>query len=1040
MGGKTISMSATKIEAIKIQSSVYGAVIPLVYGVTRISGNLLWYGNFEAIPHIEPQPSSGKGGGVKINNQTYSYVADVMMGLCRGLITGVPRIWKAKELHFGGYPASAFVTVAETWNSVASPYTYTPSHNVSAVQLVQVRNTTIGGRFVVPYYTSLSTPDNYTFNGTVFKFNPSLAGETVRMTYTYLGPDANFQDALVELGLSFIPGGIGQAEWGALATIAANQRLNYSGLAMVVGQDYLLGDGGQIENHMFEVQAPLAYSISTSIADCDPADFLADILVNSSGGAGFPQTHLADLTNYSNYCRSAGLLFSPALTEQQTAIDVINTTMRATNSAAIWSEGQLKIVPFGDTAISGNGRSYTPDNTPIYDFIDPENPILIVEKAAADRYNHIRIEWLNRGDWDSQHHFFMGGYDVEVMEAKDQADIDANGLRSSDIIQMHWICDQTVARSVCQILMQRSLHIVNTYTFRLPWSFVLLEPMDLVTLTDATLGLDKYPVRITSIEEDNEGTITVEAEDFPLGVAHASLYGSPAGATTVLDRNVDPGDAVAPVIFEAPGELTQNGLEVWVAATGLGAHWAGCDVYASIDGWSHYRYMGRINGGSRYGTLSGSCGASGNIPVVINRGALYNGSAADAQALNTLCYIGGTEEFFAYQTANLTSALHYTLTGTVVRGQYGTTAASHSAGATFVRVDDMIAKSGPLDLGYVGREISIKLCSFNEYGGGLQGLEDVDPYTYTITGVRRYGNAGAAALLEIENVGDDGLLTVTEKIQVIKDRQILVDEHSNIDSTATTLGITTQKTDYDTYYTALINYLASLSPAYDDLTQDTTIVRATWNQAWENCYYYRQVLLNKISTEAAKRADWPTVTGKPALFRAVSKGFSDVSAPVSAGLYNGDTGASLYSAAYSYQLVRIRRSDGAITFNARYDIYTSGLTAANQLAADLNASDNTSIVVVFTYDEPQTNRLLGNLPAAMYRCGASSAVFGSSQFKFRAGLRAGGRLRDIQRRHRQFDQCVDRRRLLPLRGRSPRCHGHVLDAAESGRLRLHRGQ
>jgi hypothetical protein len=58
--------------------------------------------------------------------------------------------------------------------------------------------------------------------------------------------------------------------------------------------------------------------------------------------------------------------------------------------------------------------------------------------------------------------------------------------------------------------------------------------------------------------------------------------------------------------------------------------------------------------------------------------------------------------------------------------------------------------------------------------------------------------------------------------------------------------------------------------------------------------------------------------------------------------------------------------------------------AAGTLAADLNATDSSHIVVVYSYDEPQTNRLNSGLPAAMYRCGASRAVFGSSRFQYRS--------------------------------------------------------
>lgn len=53
------------------------------------------------------------------------------------------------------------------------------------------------------------------------------------------------------------------------------------------------------------------------------------------------------------------------------------------------------------------------------------------------------------------------------------------------------------------------------YRFKLGWKYALLEPMDIVLLTDATLGLAEAAVRITQIEEDDNGELTVTAEEIP---------------------------------------------------------------------------------------------------------------------------------------------------------------------------------------------------------------------------------------------------------------------------------------------------------------------------------------------------------------------------------------------------------------------------------------------------------------------------------------------------------------------------------------------
>ena len=49
LSGAAQASQPTAIKAIKIQTSTYGAVIPLVYGTARITGNLIGYYDFSAI-------------------------------------------------------------------------------------------------------------------------------------------------------------------------------------------------------------------------------------------------------------------------------------------------------------------------------------------------------------------------------------------------------------------------------------------------------------------------------------------------------------------------------------------------------------------------------------------------------------------------------------------------------------------------------------------------------------------------------------------------------------------------------------------------------------------------------------------------------------------------------------------------------------------------------------------------------------------------------------------------------------------------------
>lgn len=722
-GSQTISTSDTRIEALKLQSSAYGVTIPVAYGVTWLKGNLLWFGGFQAIPHTT-ETNAGKGGGVKTQHTTYTYSASVAMGLCHGQITGVPRIKRGKKLYEGGVLPAQVITVSETHFVPAAPHQITLLHAANYTAIVQAMsdwNSDGGG------VSPLSQGWDYSVANGVVTFQPTWQGRAITITYQYT-EGALELTALQELDLTFKPGALGQSVWSHLSTSHPTEAIGYSGLAYVAGQDYDLGTGAQVENHLFEVQAPMAYHLGPDVPDVDLALVVQDICTNSRYGGG--AQCLDAMQDWSDYCVATDTLVSPAIEEQTPLHEVVTLATKLGNAEPVWSGGRLKIVPYSDAPATGNSRTYTPNTTPVYDFDDDsyivdgaEPPVRMERKEPSQRYNHVRVEYRNRGK----------EYAIEIAEAKDQADIDATGLRSMPIVRAHWICRSDTARQVAQTMMQRALYVVATYQWKASINFCLLEQMDLVTLTDPVLGLSKWPVRITEVEEGEDGEVLFTAEDYPAGVVSATQYPSQAGSGYIANYRVLPGSVAAPVIFELPGDLAASGLEIAVAARGASAAWGGCRVWVSMDG-TQYRQVGIIEGGSRYGALTGAV-SGGVMPVVINGGQLLSGTAADAAALNTLCYVGGSApEFLAYQTATLTGANTYNLGG-LVRGAYQSNGASaHAGGDPFVRVDDAIARSGAIDRGYIGKTIYIKCTSFNLFGASEESLADVSAYSYTVTG------------------------------------------------------------------------------------------------------------------------------------------------------------------------------------------------------------------------------------------------------------------------------------------------------------------
>lgn len=538
--------------------------------------------------------------------------------------------------------------------------------------------------------------------------------------------------ALAQAGLSVALGAIGQTPWGYLTTNFPGQAIGYSGLAYVYASDYALGSGGALANHSFEVVTSIRV---VGLDDANPKDIVTDFL----GGVPFWVSGLiADLTDYGNYCLAAGLLLSPVIEDQRTASDFLQEILQATNSDAVMGDGQLKIVPYGDTAMTGNGVTWTPNLTPIYDlsethFIPPsrgEDPVEVDLSRPADAYNYVQVEFLDRA----------ANYNTNVQPGVDQGAVDQFGrLQNQSPYSLHSICDAAVASRVAQLIVQRTANLRATYRFKLPANFGLLQPMDLVTLT--TGSLNRVLVRMTKADEvvGPEGvadSIDCEAEQMLVGTAHAAEYSRQVPGGFVPDQNVDPGPVTDSALICPPRQLTGGDLEVWVGAAGLNSTWGGAEVWTSVDGTAYAR-AGVVTAAARIGTAPGGV-ATGTDPdsthtlsidLSTSQGQLLPATQAEVDAAVTLFILDS--ELMAYRDAVLASAYVYAL-GYLRRGLYGTTPAAHSAGAKFVRLDDSILRI-PYDSQQAGTTLHVKLLSFNQFGNALESLADVTAQSIVLT-------------------------------------------------------------------------------------------------------------------------------------------------------------------------------------------------------------------------------------------------------------------------------------------------------------------
>lgn len=640
-GGQTISTTTPVIAGFRVQSSAYAGAIARIFGKTRVAANLMWYGDFTAIPHTTTTSSGGggKGGGeVTQSNTTYTYTAASLLLIGRGVINAVPRVWRDKE-----------------------------------------------------------------------------------------------QTTLAALGLSLYTGSPAQTPFPHLSTNHPAEALAYRGLAYVASAALDLGDNASLGNHTFEVEGELPFS--ATIKDANPRDVLEALLLE----AGLDGDFIGNLGAFSDYCVANGIFIAPAYTQQQSAAEAIATLARIGNAEVVCSEELIKLVPYSDQAASANGATYTPDVAPLFEFTDDDflsdngdSPVQFEDDDTSDAFNIVTVQYYNRAK----------DYAEDVVQARDDDHIALYGERPMDPITLHEIVDTDVARAVAQVELQRQLYYRMRYRYSLgPGKADLLEPMDVVAITNAQLGLDALPVRILEIEEiedEERDGFRFYVREFPAGVGAAVVYPSESGLGYTVDYNIAPGNALPPVVIEPPVELTTTGLELWIGVTGpADSKWGGAHVWVSLDG-STYKRIGTARAPARIGHLTGSLAAGSSGPAALQLdglgGAMNSATPAEAEALATLLYIAGaTPEYIAYEGATLTGANAYSLT-TLTRGAYGSHDSAHASGATVARVDAAIVKGDPLDLDWIDRTVYVKLQSYNIFGGGTQELADLTPHAYTISG------------------------------------------------------------------------------------------------------------------------------------------------------------------------------------------------------------------------------------------------------------------------------------------------------------------
>jgi hypothetical protein len=103
-GPKPPAISGPRLGDLSVQTSTYGAAIPLVFGTARVAGNIIWSSGLREQSNTQ-RVRAGKGGR-RQSVTTYSYFASWASALCAGPMTAVLRLWMDDKLVYDASGAS----------------------------------------------------------------------------------------------------------------------------------------------------------------------------------------------------------------------------------------------------------------------------------------------------------------------------------------------------------------------------------------------------------------------------------------------------------------------------------------------------------------------------------------------------------------------------------------------------------------------------------------------------------------------------------------------------------------------------------------------------------------------------------------------------------------------------------------------------------------------------------------------------------------------------------------------------------------------
>ncbi len=288
-------------------------------------------------------------------------------------------------------------------------------------------------------------------------------------------------------------------------------------------------------------------------------------------------------------CRAGGLFGSLAMNSQSSAQDWIKSLCDAADCAPVFLGQKLYLYPYSEASAAGNGALFTASTAagPVAalsdlngDYVGEDGTPLLTPADRIELPNVLQMQCLDRN----------ANYNQVTVQTPDPATLGLYGVRKADPVTQNAVQDPTIARTLLGIMVRRQQYGGDSWAFKASARSSLLSPMDLITLTDTLQNLYAVPVRITSYNEQDDGSFEGTAEPFIYGMSAPSLLAGTTPTQNTTNVNLPAGNINTPIIFEpTPGLYPGlSGGQLWCVASSPSDQYGGCQVLVSTDGGSSY--------------------------------------------------------------------------------------------------------------------------------------------------------------------------------------------------------------------------------------------------------------------------------------------------------------------------------------------------------------------------------------------------------------------------------------------------------------------